>query len=198
MPLVFFKTKDSISKPVYSTALGRVSGFYDFEFSELNSKSRVLGTTTTTEKFDSKYFYLTIPKLNIKGAKVEINKPSLDPKNSLGHYTGSSLPGENGNTFIYGHSVLPFFYNPQNYKTIFSTLYKLEPGDLIYVRFKNKKYTYKVEGQRELKPELVDPLATIKPKFLNESTMVLMTCSPEGTKLKRRMVDAVLIETVDL
>lgn len=198
MPLVFFKTQDEVFTPAYSTALGRASGFSDFEFSELNSKSRVLGITTETNGQDEKYFYLSIPKLNIENAKVEINEPTLKPDKALGHYTGSSLPGEVGNSFIYGHSVLPIFYNPKNYKTIFSTLYKLEPGDLIYAIYKGKKYTYKVEGQRELVPELVDPLALIKPKFLNESTMVLMTCSPEGTKLRRRMIDSVLVETVDL
>lgn len=198
IPLISFKTQDDIAEPVRSSALGVASGFYDFEFTELREQedekvqSRVLGKTTSSD--DEKYFRITVPELGIINALVEINEPTLKPDTALGHYTNSALPGEPGNTFVYGHSVLPFFYNPKNYKTIFSTLGKLETGDLIYVEYKGENLTYKVEGKRELKPNKVDPLADIKPKFLNESTMVLMTCSPAGTKINRLMIDTVLIE----
>jgi len=142
----------------------------------------------------NKYFYLTIPKLKIENALVEMNSPSLTPDRSLGHYTGSSLPGELGNSFIYGHSVLPWFYNPKNYLTIFSTLDKLNPGDTYNVVYKNKAYNYKVVYTETLTPSDVNPLAEFRPKQLNESTMTLMTCWPVGMKSKRLLVRSILIK----
>lgn len=195
-PLISFTTQEETAKTASQSALGYVTGFQEFEFEELKN-SNVLGTSTFPKDIKGnvpEYFEITIPKLGIENALVETNDESLSPDDALGHYKGSSLPGEVGNTFIYGHSVLPWFFNPHNYKTIFSTLDRLEEGDTFYIKYNNRRYTYKVEGKRELKPELVQPLEAIKPAYLNESTVVLMTCSPAGTKLKRLLVDAVLID----
>lgn len=201
LPLVSYKTYDD-TQVLESSALGYVSGFKAFKFEELkatnSAESQVLGKSTFADSYaedvdTEKFFTISIPKLRIEKALVEINEPTLVPDYALGHYTGSSLPGEPGNSFIYGHSVLPFFYNPNNYKTIFSTLGDLDTGDEFYVTYKGKTLTYKVEGKRQLKPDEVDPLAEIKPEYLNESTMVLMTCWPAGTKYYRLLVDAVLV-----
>ena len=188
LPLFVFTTKDTISKPVESSVLGVASGFREFEFSELSSD-----TTIAEDPNKPDYYYLTIPKLGIDKAKVETTPSDLNPENALGHYIGSDLPGEAGNTFIYGHSVLPIFYNPENYKTIFSTLNKLEIGDKFTIEYNNKKLTYAVEEKIELYPDEVEPLAGFKPKYLNESTTTLMTCSPAGTKIKRLVVNATLV-----
>lgn len=195
LPLVSFTTQDVTVRPVASSALGLATGFQEFEYKELGTKN-VLGTSTSTKDKQNipEFYYISIPKLGIKDALVETNAKSLNPENALGHYTGSSLPGEVGNAFIYGHSVLPMFFNPKNYKTIFSTLHKLEIGDEIFVNYNNKNYTYKVERKRDLYPSDVYPLAEIKPAYMNESTMVLMTCSPPGTKLKRLLIDTVLVK----
>ena len=139
------------------------------------------------------YFYITVPKLGIENAKIETNAKDLNPDTALGHYPGTALPGEVGNAFVFGHSVLPWFYNAKNYKTIFSTLDRLQTGDEFYVTYNNQELTYKVESKEELKPDKVNPLGEIKPKYLNESTMQLMTCSPAGTKLKRLLINAVLV-----
>ena len=188
IPLVYFKTQDEISKPISSSVLGVATGFGEFEFAELTN--RPINTNKNVEI--PKYFYLSIPKLNIEKALVETNSLSLKPDTTLGHYRGSALPGEMGNTFIYGHSVLPWFYNPKNYKTIFSTLDKLETGDSIEVEYLDKKMVYKVELEEVLPVLQVNPLAHYKPKYLNESTITLMTCWPAGTKAKRFLVRATL------
>lgn len=192
-PLVLFTTQEKVSRPVTNTAIGKATGFSDFTFEELQED--VLGTSTINNKQNNipKYYYLSIPKLGIVDAQVETNPANLDPTDALGHYIGSELPGDIGNSLIYGHSVLPIFYNPKNYKTIFSKLDKLEAGDEIIVNYNNKKYVYKVEGTRIENPDTIDPLQEIKPRYLNESTMVLMTCYPFGTKINRLMVDAVLV-----
>ncbi|RJR26900.1 sortase [candidate division WWE3 bacterium] len=188
-PLVYFKTQDEISAPVASSVLGIASGFSDFEFTELETQNNV----DAQENDVPKYSYITIPKLKIEKALVETNAPTLSPDTALGHYKGSSVPGEVGNAFIYGHSVLPWFYNPKNYKTIFSTLDRLETGDEFTIDYKDKTLKYRVEGLEILPTEKINPLAEYKPKYLNESTVTLMTCWPAGTKAKRLIVKAVLI-----
>ncbi|MFC1700319.1 sortase [Patescibacteria group bacterium] len=189
-PLVSFKTQDDTSGAAESTILGAASGFRKFEFLELGSKDK----QTVTLEETPQYFYLSVPRLGIQDALVETNSTNLSPTDSLGHYNGSSLPGKIGNAFIYGHSVLPWFYNPRNYKTIFSTLGNLQIGDEVYIDYDEKELTFKVEGQEVLTPNLVDPLGEWKPKYLNESTIVLMTCWPAGTKTKRLVVKATLID----
>ena len=188
LPLVYFKTTDITVNPgATGTVLGTTSGFSEFSFTELNGRGRENARSNYP-----KYYYLSIPKLGIDNAVVETNPPTLNPDSALGHYIGSSFPGETGNAFIYGHSVLPFFYNPKNYKTIFSTLNNLKIGDAIYIEADDKKYKYIVEAKNIMDPEKVDPLAKIKPDYLNESTITLMTCTPPGTREKRLLVNAVL------
>ena len=192
LPLVFFKTQDQISKPIRSSVLGLATGFDDFEFSELKESDEPV--KNKTENNIPKFFYLTVPKLGIKDAIVETNSVNLSPESSLGHYKGSALPGQIGNAFVYGHSVLPWFFNPNNYKTIFSTLENLQNGDEFELTYNNKTLRYKVEGKLILDPDKVNPLAEFKPKYLNESTITLMTCHPAGTRAKRLLVNAVLMD----
>ncbi len=202
LPVLVFKTHDeSIALVDNATVLGRAAGFQKFEFEELETKQdeyqynprsdfQVRGAQATNVP---DYFLITIPKLGIKEALVETNAKDLNPDTALGHYAGTVLPGEVGNSFIFGHSVLPWFFNPKNYKTIFSTLGKLSSGDEFQVTYNNTIYNYVVESVEELSPKEVRPLAELKPKYLNKSTMVLMTCSPPGTKLKRLLVNAVMV-----
>lgn len=191
MPLVVFKTEDEITKPIASTVLGVATGFNEFTYNELDAY-KTKGITTNLNI--PKYFYISIAKLGIKNAKVETNSTNLDPETALGHYKGTALPGEVGNAFIYGHSVLPWFFNPKNYKTIFSTLDHLDTGDTIIITYNNKEMTYKVEEKETLAPDKVNPLYDYKPKYLNESTITLMTCTPAGTRINRLLVNAVKID----
>lgn len=193
VPLVVFKSTYEVPKPVNASVLGLATGFGDFNYTELSPAPE--GSVHDTKE---KFFYLNVPKLNIKDAYVEINSPTLSPDTYLGHYTGSVLPGQVGNSFVYGHSVLPFFYNPKNYKTIFSTLTTLEKGDTFTINFENRIYSYEIFAKEDLKPENVNPLADIVPKYLNKSTVVLMTCTPPGTKLRRLLVEGILTSVSDL
>jgi LPXTG-site transpeptidase (sortase) family protein len=191
LPLIFFKTQDKIAKPIRSSVLGLATGFNDFEFSELkNTQETAMDGNTNIPK----YFTLSVPKLGIKDAVIETNSTNLSPESFLGHYKGSALPGQTGNSFIYGHSVLSWFFNPNNYKTIFSTLDKLQSGDEFVINYNNKELKYKVETKLVLHPGKVNPLEEFKPRYLNESTVTLMTCYPAGTRAKRLLVNAVLVD----
>lgn len=188
LPLVYFKTQDDVAKPMESTVLGLASGFRDYSFAEIKTNT----TNVSNEQNVPEYFYISIPKLKIENAKVKTNFDGSSPDGFIGHYKGSPFPGQSGNSFIFGHSVLPWFFNPKNYKTIFSTIGNLKQGDEIFIAYNDKRLKYVVDNQIVLKPENVRPLETWKPKYLNESTITLMTCWPAGTKAERLEVRATL------
>lgn len=193
-PLVVYTNNPEDAKPMSGTVLGAASGFREFEFDELENSPKETTLKSANQNIP-KYFYLTVPELGIKDAVVETNSNTLSPDKSLGHYKNTGLPGEIGTSFIYGHSVLPIFYNPKNYKAIFSTIHKLDEGDEFSVNYNNNEFKYKIVAKRILKPTEVNPLAKINPDYLGKSNMTLMTCYPPGTKEKRLMVDAELITT---
>ena len=95
-------------------------------------------------------YSLSIPKLKIDNAQVVIGGEDL--KKSLIHYPNTALPGQLGSGVIFGHSVLPQFFNPKSYITIFSTLFKLNQGYEIFVNYDNINYKYIVEQMYEVTP----------------------------------------------
>jgi LPXTG-site transpeptidase (sortase) family protein len=138
-------------------------------------------------------FYLSIPSLGINLAQVEANSLSPNPDFRLGHYRGSSLPGSLGTAFIYGHSALPWFFSPTNYKTIFSTLPGLSEGDKFTITYNDLSYDYSVMATKILLPEEVDPLHDYGADYNCSSSAVLMTCYPPGLSTKRLLIVGKLI-----
>jgi len=132
-------------------------------------------------------YLLSIPKLKIDKAHVVIGGDDLN--NSLVHYGGTGLPGEYGNAVIFGHSVLPQFFNPQNYRTIFSTLPTLEVGDDAYITFDRVTYRYRVDQMIVRDPT---DLAALEQRY-DDSYITLITCVPPGTYWKRLNVRAKLV-----
>lgn len=140
-----------------------------------------------------KEYTLDIPKLNIENAKVVVGGTDLN--SGLVAYEGTALPGEPGSPVIFGHSVLRQFYNPsiknpRRYVSIFSTIMTLQDGDKIFVTADGVKYTYAVNNKKEVKPEDVYILTQ---KF-DVKQLKLVTCTPEGTYLRRGVVTAQLVE----
>lgn len=129
-------------------------------------------------------YTLSIPKLGIKDAYVIISGDDLNK--SLIHYGGTGLPGEYGTAVIFGHSVLPQFYNPTNYKTIFSTLPTMKIGDEVFVRYDGVEYRYVVYEMLVTEANDLTPLA----QRFDDSYVTLITCVPPGTYWKRLNVRA--------
>lgn len=129
-------------------------------------------------------YFLTIPKLRISSALVKIGTDDL-AKNII-HYGGTGLPGKYGNTVLFGHSILPHFYDPKNYLSIFSLLPTLKAGDDIFVRFDGVDYRYEVVNYRVTLPEDVSGL---EQRFDN-SYLTLVTCFPPGLYAKRYWLTA--------
>lgn len=170
-----------------------------------NSSQTILGSVTTDYTQISNWFIadsssnnqifsnnnnstylLTISKLKIKDAVVTIG--SMDLKKSLIQYPQTALPGQLGNTVIFGHSVLPQFFNPKSYLTIFSTLYKLQQGDEIIINYDNVEYKYIIDEMFEVKPT---DFSVLEQRF-DQKNLTLITCSPPGTYLRRLIIKASL------
>lgn len=141
---------------------------------------------------DNKYLYddlqnlsytLSIPSLKINNANVVIGGQDL--KKHLIHFPGTATPGNIGNSVIFGHSVLPIFYNPLDYKTIFSKLPNLKEGDIIEINFDQVYFKYVVVGMFEVYPEDVQILE----QEASDSYLTLVTCVPPGDpRMPRRLI----------
>ena len=135
-----------------------------------------------------KFYNLSIPKLKIDNATVSIGGEDLE--DSLIQYPGTALPGKIGNAVVFGHSILPQFYDPKNYLAIFSTLPTMRKGDEVKIRYDGVSYRYVVEDIFEVLPTDIEILEQNK----SGSFITLVTCTPPGHPLrpKRLIVRAKL------
>lgn len=178
------------------TPKAAVQGSYlDLLISSSNLNNYILGLSdrrSSNKGLPSKNIYLSVPSLGLDKAKVTTNVNSSKEdvyipvlKDSIAHYEGTALPGDEGNIFLYGHSVLPQFFDKNNYLTIFSNLDKVSIGDEAYINRDNYNYRYIVFEKRVIDPSQVEFL---KPYQYN--TLTLMTCVPPGMTTKRLLVIA--------
>lgn len=135
------------------------------------------------------YYTLSIKKLGIEDATVAVGGEDLSK--SLVQYPGTALPGKKGNSVIFGHSILPIFYNPKDYIAIFSTLPTLKKGDEIDVDYDGVSYKYRVETLFEVLPTDLEVLEQDD----TDSFLTLVTCVPPGDprKPKRLIVRARIV-----
>lgn len=129
-------------------------------------------------------YKITIPKLGIEDASVIVGGEDLSK--SMIHYGGTALPGEYGNAVVFCHSTLPYFFDPEDYTTICSTLPTLEKGDEIFVDYDGLRFKYIVEEMIVVKPR---DIQILEQRF-DDSYLSLVTCVPPGTYLERLVVKA--------
>lgn len=129
-------------------------------------------------------YTLSIPKIGIKDALV--STADIDLGKHLINYPGTSVPGDSGNAVIFGHSTLPQLYNPKDYKTIFSNIYKLRIGDNIYSTINGVTYLHKIFNITVVNP---DDTSAFTQNY-NNSYLTLVTCTPPGTIWKRLVIKA--------
>lgn len=155
---------------------GVTTAGYDPNDPTLKASNWFVGKSTLTNLVVSKiqYFTISIPKLKIIDSTVAVGGEDLNK--SLIQYPGTALPGRPGNTVIFGHSILPIFYNPKNYISIFSLLPTLKKGDEIYIDYDGVSYFYKVETMFEVKPTDIQVLD----QDSSDSFVTLVTCVPPG------------------
>ncbi len=143
--------------------------------------------TLQTNQAPVTQYTLSIPKLKIDHAVVSLVGEDLSQ--SLIHYGGTALPGRKGNGVIFGHSVLPQFFNPHSYMEIFSTLHTLKKGDQILVDYDGITYQYQVIDMYQVSPKDIEVLD----QTYDAEYLTLITCTPPGTYLRRLIVKAKLV-----
>ncbi len=128
-----------------------------------------------------KEFSLSIPKLKIDQVRVEVD--SNDLSENLAHLPGSALPGEKGNMFISGHSIMSRFLSFK--QGVFVNLTDLKKGDEIIVEAEGVKFKYEVTSL-----SVVDPkdISVVLPPEPQGRYISLMTCVPPGLNFKRLIV----------
>lgn len=129
---------------------------------------------------------LIVPKINVV-APVIYDVPSISPNdmllalnNGVVHYPQSSLPGQNGNVVIVGHSSNNYF-NDGKYKFAFVLLDQLDVGDTFMINYNSKQYVYQVYSRKIVEPTDIAVLGTAD----RPNTATLITCNPVGTSLHR-------------
>lgn len=173
----------------YGTA-GSILGDSGTDFTQLSNWFVNDQNSLEEASFQNKktLYEISIPKLKIDNAVVEVG--SLDLKKSLIQYPQTALPGQFGSPVVFGHSVLPQFFNPKSYLTIFSTLYKLKQSDEILINFDNIQYKYLVEEMYEVLPT---DLSVLEQRF-DGRYLTLVTCTPPGTYLRRLVIKARIVD----
>lgn len=152
------------------------------DFTQLSSWFISTGSTAVLNSNSPQTYRLSIPKLKIENAQVIFGGNDL--KKNLIQYPETAFPGQLGNTVIFGHSVLPQFFNPKSYMTIFSTLYRLKTGDEIFIDYDTVRYKYLVSDIYEVQPT---DLSVLEQRF-DSRYLTLITCSPPGTYLRRLVI----------
>lgn len=96
----------------------------------------------------------------------------------------SSVPGEEGETIILGHSAPPGWPDIK-YENIFSNLSQLNKGDEIYIYFGGHEYFYRVRAKLFLdKGEEIPGLTN------SQSELTLLSCWPPGKDRQRIVIKA--------
>lgn len=135
-------------------------------------------------------YYLTIPKIQAQSEII----PNVDPFNQkeyrhalekgIAHAKNTGNPGEGKTIYLFAHSSdSPWTITRQN--TIFLKLDQLKPGDDITINKDGQVYNYKVRETKIVQPSEINYLLET-----SQNQLILQTCTPIGTALKRLLVFA--------
>lgn len=130
---------------------------------------------------------ISAPLIFPKSADYKTLKAALE--DGVVHYPASSLPGEDGNVFIFGHSSGRFLERNPSYKAL-NYLGNVKENDIVVIHWKGAVYRYQVTSARVLKPSDASVyLKTARPM------LTISTCWPIGDPKQRMVVEAELIAT---
>lgn len=133
-------------------------------------------------------YTIAIPSIGIKNGAV--STVDYDLSKHLVNYIGTAIPPEKGNAVVFGHSTLPQWFDPTDYKTIFATAYKLRMGDEILVTVAGVLYQYKIVSITVVNPDDT----SIFTQNYDDSYLTIVTCTPPGTTWKRLIIKSRLVK----
>jgi len=131
-----------------------------------------------------------IPKINAElpviygGRSLAEQEVQKALESGVFHYPTTAVPGQNGNVAVFGHSSNNIF-NKGKYKFAFVLLHELKPGDIFYMTYESKVYTYRVYAKKVVNPDETWVLNRVEGKT---ATATLITCDPPGTVRHRLVV----------
>ncbi len=160
-----------------------------------SSSFGALGAFTSTQITPvSTDFGIVIPKINANSKVI----PNIDP-NNVDQYTralsegvaeaqGSTPPGQNGNLYIFSHSVDAPWEIAQ-YNAVFYLLRNMEAGDEVDIFYQGRRYEYTVFDKQITDPSNVSLLEA----RYDKPVLTLQTCDPPGFLNNRLIVRAKLV-----
>ena len=157
-----------------------------FTYDPETNSSKEVSVNTAYDKD----MYIDIESIGIEHITITPNVESADEevynrylKRGVAHFRGTPLPGDGGNSFIYGHSsVESFFSRHQDLpETIFTRLENIEVGDDVYISRDEERIHYIVRKKKIVEATDFSILDTQGDK----ETVTLMTCWPLGIGTKR-------------
>ncbi len=139
---------------------------------------------------------LVIEKLNISAPIIFSKAQTTDAiytdlKKGVVVYPGSVKPGEQGSSLILGHSS-SYLWDKNKYGNIFALINKLQIGDTFSIRYADgQTFRFQVDESLIFNPFDSDSLAKLS--ATETSNVILMSCWPTGTSLKRIGIKGVRI-----
>ena len=136
-------------------------------------------------------FSIIIPKLDAK-AKVTSNVDAGNSelymealKEGVAHAAGTGFPGSGKTIYLFSHSTNSQ-WNIVRYNAVFFLLNDLENGDEVWVVYNNKLRNYLVTDKKVVSADETEYLTN----YQEGETLILQTCWPPGTIIKRLLVFA--------
>lgn len=145
--------------------------FYDgtkVEIMEEDEEKEELEEVDLPEEVTNEYIgYLNIPKINLTKGFLDYRSTENDVEKNILVVNGSNYPDtKKGNLILAGHSGT-------GWKAFFNDLYKLTQGDVAYISYKGKKYTYQIVNI--YKQPKTGSLAIYRD--YEKTTLTLITCT---------------------
>jgi len=123
---------------------------------------------------------ISIPKIDVNVALSEgVDDEIL--KYAVGHFTGTPMPGEKGNSCIAGH-------RSYTYNEYFNRLDELEIGDIIIATTRDGEFKYEVYESKVVGPEEISVLDNS-----NGSEITLVTCTPIRVATHRLIIKGKMV-----
>lgn len=132
---------------------------------------------------------LDISQTHVSGANELNNIFMKELGNGVIRYPGSAQPGEDGNSFIFGHSS-NFPWIKGEFNDVFALLDDVIPGDEIIIYYEQEKFVYRIDEKNVIKP---GDVSVLKAQEEDKKQISLMTCWPIGTTLNRLILTGELI-----
>ena len=126
--------------------------------------------TPVVDPYSSYYIgTLEIPKINLSKGFTSIDSPHNTVSKNVEVVKGSTYPDKvNGNFILAAHSG-------SSYLAYFKNLYQLTTGDVAYVNYQNKQYTYKIVNIYE--QDKTGKIAIYRDQ--NKTCLTLVTCTKD-------------------